>query len=645
MFQLDPVFISTFDPSPTLGFNDLGKFIFNTKYSRKKENGTKETWRDTIERVVNGTFRMQEEHIIGHGLPWSPEHAQVTAQEMFQRMYTMKFLPPGRGLWIMGSPATHLGAALNNCAFISTVDLSDAKPFTFLMDMSMVGVGVGFDTKGAGTLVLHHITGRVPTYNYVVEDTREGWVLSTKMLILAGFGADTVPTFDYSKIRVKGTPLQTFGGIASGSDPLRVLHESLTSLFDRRAGAPISATDIVDIMNLIGRCVVSGNIRRTAEIAFGPPSDEFMDLKDFHKNPARMDYGWTSNNSVMVDIGHDYSKIAERVRGNGEPGVMWLENAQKYSRMASEPDWKDVRVQGTNPCGEQTLENFELCCLVETFPNHHETREDFIKTLKVAYLYAKTVTLAKTHWAETNAVIAKNRRIGCSISGIAQFLGKRSIEELRSFLVHGYRSLTTFDIRFSDWLGIPRSIKMTSVKPSGTVSLIAGATPGMHYPESKTYIRRVRLSATSEYVAEYVASGYDVEQDVVDASSVVVSFPIDVGDVRPASKVSMWEQLNLAAFLQEVWADNSVSCTITFNPEEACQIEHALNYAQYRMKSVSFLPRLKVGGAYKQMPYEAISQETYHEMVSRIRKPITVSVGHVPDAIPDMFCENDACLL
>jgi ribonucleoside-triphosphate reductase len=121
----------------------------------------------------------------------------------------------------------------------------------------------------------------------------------------------------------------------------------------------------------------------------------------------------------------DYSKFVKRIIANGEPGFSWLQNAQQYGRMIGPPDYKDYRAKGGNPCLEQTLESMELCCLVETFPMNHDNIEDFLETLKYAFLYAKTVTLGTTHWPESNAVMLRNRRIGTSMSGIAQFISKR----------------------------------------------------------------------------------------------------------------------------------------------------------------------------------------------------------------------------
>ena len=232
--------------------------------------------------------------------------------------------------------------------------------------------------------------------------------------------------------------------------------------------------------------------------------------------------------------------------------------------------------------------------LVETFPNNHESLEDYKRTLKYAYLYAKTVTLGKTHWSDTNRVMLRNRRIGCSVSGVAQFITKHGMEELRKWLEKGYDTYTSWDCTYSDWFAVPKSIKTTSVKPSGTVSLLVGATPGMHYPESRFYIRRMRLSKHSELIEPLKKAGYKLEPAFgSEDSTMVVEVPVDAGEgIRTAAELSIWEQFSLAAFLQRHWADNQVSCTATFNPEtEANELPHVLNYFQYRLKGISLLPR------------------------------------------------------
>jgi len=650
-FKLSENFIAKYKrKKPPFGFNGLGELVYMRTYSRIKENGKNERWWETVQRVVEGTYSMQKNHIESHQLGWNAWQAQRSAQDMYERIFTMKFLPPGRGLWAMGTAITEkkgLYAALNNCAFVSTKTIKEdyAKPFCFLMDASMLGVGVGFDTKGAGEIMVKGVDDRKTTATYVIPDTREGWVESLRLLLESYFHNLGKVEFDYSEIRPAGEPISGFGGVASGHGPLKEIHGDITEVLKKNVGKSITITTIVDIMNLIGKCVVAGNVRRTAEIVFGAPdSEEYLDLKNYKVNPHRETYGWTSNNSIFAELGMDYNAAAERINDNGEPGFAWLDNMRKYSRMKNGGDNKDHRVMGGNPCLEQSLESYELCCLVETFPDNHDDFEDYARTLKYAYLYAKTVTLGRTHWSDTNRVMLRNRRIGCSVSGVAQFITNKGLDELKNWLNDGYDVIQQWDDMYSDWFAVPNSIKTTSVKPSGTVSLLAGATPGLHYPESRFYIRRMRLSKHSELLAPLQKAGYKLEPAFgSEDTTMVVEVPVDVGEgIRTAAELSIWEQFSLAAFLQRHWADNQVSCTVTFNPEtEKEQIAPCLNYYQYHLKGISLLPRHDYG-AYQQMPYEAIDEETYHSEVAKLGK-LSFGVIKNEEAEVDKFCNNDSC--
>ena len=653
-FKLSKRFINTYQSQKApFGFNGLGELVYMRTYSRDKADGSKERWHETVERVVNGTYNMQKKWLEHRGLGWNSKDAHKSAQNMYKRIFEMKFLPPGRGLWAMGSPLTEsrgLYAALNNCAFVSTQDVdklySPAEPFVFLMDAAMLGVGVGFDTKGAGKIKVKGPISKET--HFAIPDSREGWVASVRMLLESYFCARPVPIFDYSLIRKAGLPIMGFGGISSGPGALEDLHKQFEKTLSPLVGQSITVTAIVDLMNHIGVCVVAGNVRRTAEIAFGDFEDkEYIGLKDYKMNPDRADYGWTSNNSVFAKLGMDYKPVCDKIIENGEPGFAWLGNMQNYGRMNGQLDDRDKRAMGGNPCLEQTLESYELCCLVETFPANHDSLEDYHETLKYAYLYAKTVTLGQTHWPITNRVMLRNRRIGCSMSGIAQFISTRGLDALKTWTETGYDKIQQYDKTYSDFLAIPRSIKTTSIKPSGTVSLLAGATPGMHYPESRFYIRRVRLDAKSDCIDALIESGYHVEKAEKAPETMVVSIPVDVGEnIRTVSELSAWEQLSLAAFLQKYWADNQVSCTVTFDPKtEGHQLEHMLSYFQYQLKGMSFLPRSS-HGAYAQMPYEEITEKEYHQMTASLT-PLDFSkmkaTGFIE--VADRFCDSDVCEL
>jgi len=528
-----------------------------------------------------------------------------------------------------------------------------SRPFAFLMEASMLGVGVGFDDKGADK----DFTIYAPKQGeqYVVSDTREGWVESVSLLINSYLRPDSsAPVFDYKEIRPAGTPIKTFGGTAAGHEPLEKLHNYIHSIFNGRAGEKLTRKDIADIGNLIGVCVVSGNVRRSAELLIGRIDDpDFLNLKNAEVYPERNSYdpakpgwAWMSNNSVEVSVGQDLSPIIDGIARNGEPGVVWMDVTRQYGRLSDPINNKDWRAAGYNPCAEQSLESFECCTLVETYLNRHESLEDFKRTLKFAYLYAKTVTLLPTHWEETNAIMQRNRRIGTSISGVANFADNKGLPELRSWMDAGYEVIKNYDQSYSEWLGIRESIKMTTVKPSGTVSILAGESPGVHWPVGgKYFLRAIRFANSDPMLPLFKMAMYRVEpaSESPDTTSVVF-FPIESNAVRSEKEVSIYEKIGLAATAQRHWSDNSVSVTISFDPEtESNHIGTVLHMYDGQLKTVSFLP--SGNSVYPQMPYTQITKEEYDEATMTLF-PIDfagVYAGMAADAVGEAYCTTDAC--
>ena len=639
--------------------NSVGEITFLRTYSRLKEDGTKETWTDVCERVINGMYSLQKDHAKMNRLPWSDAKAASSAKEAFERLWNLKWTPPGRGLWVMGTPIVNEqrnSAALQNCAFVSTTSmtkLDPAKPFAFLMEASMLGVGVGFDDKGADKefAIYEPIQGET----YVIPDTREGWVESLSALLNAYLKPDTkAPLFDYKEIRPAGTPIKTFGGTAAGHEPLLRLHEHIVKMFAGRAGQKITRVDIADIGNMIGVCVVSGNVRRSAELLMGRLDDEdFLNLKNPTRFPERNSYdpktpgwAWMSNNSVEVSVGQNLYGIVDGISRNGEPGVIWMDVSRKYGRLKDAPNNKDWRIMGYNPCAEQSLESYECCTLVETYLNRHESIEDFKRTLKFAYLYAKTVTLLPTHWEETNAIMQRNRRIGTSVSGVANFSDNKGLPVLRKWLDEGYMVIKDYDRGYSEWLGIRESIKMTTVKPSGTVSILAGESPGVHWSVGgKYFLRAIRFANSDPMLPLFKLANYRVEPASEDAKGTsVVFFPVKSDALRSEKEVSIYEKIDLAATAQYEWSDNSVSVTVSFNPEnESSDVKRVLHMYDGKLKTVSFLP--SGNHTYAQMPYTQITEEEYEEARMTLF-PIDfkgVYAGMASDAIGEAYCMTDAC--
>jgi len=641
--------------------NSVGEITFLRTYSRKKPDGTKETWVDVCERVINGMYSLQKDHCRKNRLPWNGVKAQSSAKEAFDRLFNLKWTPPGRGLWIMGTELVNVqrnSAALQNCAFVSTGEMSKdnpAEPFAFLMEASMLGVGVGFDDKGADKDFTIHESNR-PAITQLIDDTREGWMQSTADLINSYLKSDQSPIdFDYSMIRPAGSPIKTFGGTAAGHEPLEKLHKHIRKMFLGRDGQKLTRVDIADIGNMIGVCVVSGNVRRSAELLIGRHNDEtFLNLKNAEVFPERNSYdpenqgwAWMSNNSVETNVGEDLSHIVESIALNGEPGVIWMDMSRKYGRLIDPPTNKDWRVAGYNPCAEQSLESYECCTLVETYLNRHESLDDYKRTLKFAYLYAKTVTLLPTHWEKTNAIMQRNRRIGASMSGIANFADNHGIPTLREWMDQGYETVKRYDNVYSEWFGIRESIKMTTVKPSGTVSILAGESPGVHWtPGGEYFNRAIRFANDDPMLPLFKMANYRVEpaSESPDTTSVVF-FPIKSNAKRSEKDVTIFEKMAIASVAQRYWSDNSVSVTISFDSEkEKDQVGTVLHMYDGQLKTVSFLPQGNF--TYPQMPYTQITEEEYKQDGLDKLFPIDfagVYAGMASDAIGESYCSTDSC--
>ena len=667
-FHLNEDFVLKYqNENPPWGFSDagsnsLGEITFIRTYSRRKEDGTKEKWYEVCQRVIEGMYSIQKDWAKSNRLPWNDRKAQASAQEAFDRMFTLKWTPPGRGLWMMGTNLVmekKNSAALQNCAFVSTRDIDRNDPgalFGWAMDALMLGIGVGFDTLGREKeMEIFNPEGE--SILYEIPDTREGWVESLRLLINSYLRSNQSPmTFDYSEIRLEGEPIRGFGGTSSGPGPLIKLHEDIKKIIGSRSGDKFDSRAIVDIINLIGTCVVSGNVRRSATLALGlTEDDDFINLKNSDIFPERNSidsknpgWSWMSNNSIAAEVGTKYENYIDLIADNGEPGFIWLDVTRNWGRTIDPKDGKDYRIMGFNPCAEQPLESYELCTLVEVHLNKHKDKADFMRTLKFAYLYGKTVTLLSTHWQQTNAIMQRNRRIGTSLTGIASFADSRGLPELRDWMDDGYAKIRHYDNKYSEWLCVRESIRVTTVKPSGSVSILSGATPGVHWgPGGKHFLRAIRFGNSDPLLHLFKAAGYKIEKDVVSANTEVVYFPISSEHERSEQEVSLFEKIGLAATAQKYWSDNGVSVTLSFDKEtETKNVAPALHMYEGQLKAVSFLP---MGNkTYPQQPYTHINEEEYLSYIGKIKK---IDFSAIYDGVDNLeaqgekFCTNDVCVI
>ena len=349
-----------------------------------------------------------------------------------------------------------------------------------------------------------------------------------------------------------------------------------------------------------------------------------------------------SNNSVVChDIGDLHEFFWDGYEGKGEPyGLINLKLSRKIGRLG-ETEYPDPDVQGYNPCAEQSLADGETCCLAEIYLPNITSKEEMLDVAKLLYRVNKHSLALPFHLKITEEIVHKNMRMGIGVTGFLQ-----ATEEQKSWLKDVYKELREFDKEYSKEHGFPTSVKLTTVKPSGTLSLLPGVTPGCHPAYARYMIRRIRISANHPLVQTCRDHGYPVEfqqnfDGSEDHSTVVVSFPFRHPDHAVLAKdMTAIQQLETVKWLQENWSDNSVSCTVYYRKEELPEIRKYLkkNYKNNH-KSLSFLLHNEHG--FKQAPLEEITKEQYDELVAKTR--LITSIDSLDIGLDDSECASGAC--
>lgn len=619
------------------GYNGLGEMVYSRTYARPRwEGGPKEGWSDTILRVVNGA------QAIG---------ARMTEDEIYslaQYMLDLRGSVSGRGLWQFGTPLVELvgGGSLLNCSVVPIHD------FPALMDMLMLGTGVGYSVERQYVYEMPRIKHldkaiaheRRFDADLIVADKREGWSDLLQRVFDAYFETGKGFTWSTIVLRSAGAPLKTFGGTSSGPQVLIEGIEDIIKILESRAGKKLRSIDALDIANIIGRIVVAGNARRSAQLALGDPDDH---LYAKAKNWAAGNIpSWRSNANVSIaadsfeEIPSWYWKSGWD--GDGEiHGLLNVGLARTMGRVGEKIS--DRKVVATNPCGEVFLEPYETCNLATLFMPNIQSYDQFIELSKILYKIQKATALYPHQNPHTQAVQRRNLRLGQSITGIAQ-----STEEQLDWMDEGYRELREFDGKWSAELGVHESIKLTAIQPSGTLSLLPGVTPGVHAAQARHYIRRVRFGSDDPLVEVARKRGYNVVPDQnfdgsLNHSQLVVEFPAAAPDnAITMSEMTAVRQLDLVARLQSEWADNAVSVTVNYRDEEVPDIKAWLaeNY-ETKLKSVSFLRHTDHGFALP--PYETIDRATYESMVGKLDLSVPMNPGDTSDVLAFDDCEGGAC--
>lgn len=664
-----------------INWGPTGQLVYERTYSRTKANGEKETWPETVERVVDGNLALVD----------SRHHLKGERESLIKAMRDFKILPAGRHLWASGVEGRQY---LFNCHVSGWGEqITDHFEFTFMRLMEGGGVGANYSNrfleqypKVQGNVTLKFCVrenhpdveklraegvaiGDSSIHATYVEDSREGWADALATLIRAHYeeGSERTLIFDVSNVREEGAPLKTFGGHASGPAPLVRMLTKINDTLNDRSQEKLTGMDAMLIDHYIAECVVAGGNRRSARMAIMHWKDaqieEFLDCKKDGKAH------WTTNISVEVDsefwedarhtsayASYILKRIAEGMHANGEPGF-WDSD---YSNMG-EPN----EVIATNPCGEIALEAWENCNLGHVNLAAFVTEDgelDYIG-LNMAHTLMTRFLMRATYGDVTSAKqaekLARNRRIGVGHFGFASMLGlmgirysdapyvsrvKGMLSEMRE-VVESTATLFAHDLR------IPVPVKMTTVAPTGTIAKLPGVSEGIHPVFAKYFIRRVRFStldaAQADKCLEMMNDGYHVEPDAYAENTMVVSIPTqdslmaavieryglaraeDI--VQSAGDLTLREMLEVQALYQTYWADNAVSYTANFDPEkyDVNAIMNAVTYVGGRVKGATMFPEQ----GFVQPPYERITRAEYEAYEN----------GSVADSVDENCATGGAC--
>lgn len=630
--MLQETFLAPYRKSRDPFVSLLSRSTYLSKYCRDGE-----AWTDTVRRCVEANVRLD------------PNGTVHEAELLFHAIWHGYGLPPGRGLWTGGVPGIPIDARYN-CHYGT---LRDPEDWCWVANMLMCGGGVGVGLQRCDELPVprraharlyvlcsrsHANEGEVMPDPFIadpsdcehllVEDSRLGWVEALRRVLRAAFLGESL-IVNVSPIRKRGSPIKTFGGVASGPGPLATLLRQVWAIVRAAQGRKLTSVECADVTNHIGVCIKSGNVRRSALIQLGRPEDQaFRDLKKVPE--GILNHRHSSNNSILFETeeqldAFDWKGLVLDNAEYGEPGGLNLWRI----RMT------DPLVEGINPCGEIPLEDREACCLAEVYPALCPDEGMRELVLRLLTRYTLRQRLQPMTDPRADAVRTKNMRIGVGLGGLCDF-------EWSSAMLANYRGIVR---RVADdyarELGVARPIAVTTVKPSGTISLLNGSSPGIHAPFAPYYIRRVRFSKDEAMAHALIEAGVPHEDCSYDVTkhTWVFEFPMAArGDAtKTVQNETVADQLIRKVVVEESWADNAVSATISFGDDERDELaDHLAQYGK-RLKSFSCLPKKH---AYVQPPYEAITREEFERRTGGIRGDHPLVSGGEMDL---QECEGGAC--
>jgi len=595
--------------------NEYQEFIHKSRYARwLPEEGRRETWAETVQRYVDF---------------WD-NRGQITkadGEKMYKAIYNLDVMPSMRCLMTAGEALDKDNVAGFNCSYLH---IDHQKSFDEMMYVLMCGTGVGFSVE-------RQFIDKLPTVaesfhetdtTIVVADSKIGWASAFRELI-AMLYAGKVPKWDMHKVRPAGARLKTFGGRASGSQPLEDLFIFCVGIFQKAKGRRLTSIECHDICCKIAEVVVVGGVRRSALISLSNLSDPRMAKAksgDWWRNEGQRAL---ANNSVSYTEKPDFESYLSEMHTMydskaGERGIFSRVAAQKIAAKNGRRD--PEHSFGTNPCSEIILRSNQFCNLSEIVIRADDDLVSLKKKVEVAAIIG-SLQATLTDFRYLRNIWKRNTEeealLGVSLTGICDhyLLGKDS-PDIEKWLTEMKDVAIKTNKEWADKLGINQSTAITCVKPSGTVSQLVDSASGIHPRFSKHYIRRVR-SDKKDPLAQYMtAAGFPVEDDVMSKSSLVFSFPIKSPDSSTTVKqVGAMEQLKLWKKYQDYWCEHKPSITVYYTDDEFLQVSQWIWENFDTVSGISLLP--VSDHVYQQAPYEDITAEKYEELLAAM--PVDVN--------------------
>jgi ribonucleoside-triphosphate reductase len=605
--------IKNFNPFPTV----FEEFIYKSRYAKWLEDeGRRENWDETVNRLVDYYAHTVCEH----------KHiskAESVWQELYEAIYNLEVMPSMRALMTAGPALDKSHVAAYNCAYLP---VDSPRSFDEAMYILMNGTGVGYSVEDKYVDQLPRISEEFSETDSVltVADSKEGWAKAYRELVSLLI-AGQIPKWDVSRVRPAGARLKTFGGRASGPEPLVDLFEFTIKLFTGAAGRRLTSLECHDIMCKIADIVVVGGVRRSAMISLFDCTDDRMAMSKSGAWWEASGHRRLANNSAVYetrrpDTGFFMKKWKELYDSkSGEPGLFSRYACQSIAGRNGrrDPDHEF----GTNPCSEIILRPFQFCNLTEIVVRAEDTFESLTRKARVAAILG-TIQSSFTDfkylrkiWKDT---CNEERLLGVSLTGICDNLGllsdAKTLSRLRDVVVET-------NAEWADLLGIPASAATTCVKPSGTVSQLVNSASGLHSRHSPFYLRTVRADNKDPLTQFLKESGVYWEEDVMAKHSTsVFYFPIESpkGAVTRDDQTAI-EVLELWKHLQDNWCEHKPSATVNVREEEWLEVGSWVYRNFDTLSGVAFLPH--DGGSYKQAPYQEITEEEYYAWIAEHPMP------------------------